>query len=72
MNQKRKPFRMNKKVFSIVSLKEKSDDTKYWRKQPVSKRMKALEFLRTILYKDYHGATSRLQRVLSIAQQKTR
>jgi hypothetical protein len=61
---------MNKDIITIVPMAKESNDINYWKKRSKKERMEALEFLRTIFYKGYHGSTSRLQRVLSIVKRK--
>ncbi len=58
---------MDKSVFSIVSLSEESDDKEYWHAKTPQERLEAVELMRQINY-GYDPTTTRLQRVLKIAQ----
>ena len=53
-------------MFEIRSLDE-ADDREYWRTKSPRERMEALELMRQIIY-GYDPATTRLQRVLEIAE----
>jgi len=58
--------RVDRSVFEIRSLDE-ADDREYWRTKSPRERMEALELMRQIIY-GYDPATTRLQRVLEIAE----
>jgi hypothetical protein len=59
-------LKMNKKSFSVTSLKDSSDDRYYWFRQKPIERLKHIEILRRINYG--HRATARLQRFFEIAE----
>ena len=59
-------FRLDRSAFSVVSLDEQDDDGAYWHDKTPEERMRALEYLRRMAYRN--AATARLQRVLSVAQ----
>ncbi len=63
-------FRLDKKSFSIVSLKENNSETEYWLSKSPVERILAVEFLRQLLY-GYDQTTERLQRVFETAEFKT-
>ena len=60
-------FKMDKDVISIVSLSEESDEKEYWHAKTPQERLAAVELMRQINY-GYDPATTRLQRVLEVAQ----
>jgi hypothetical protein len=59
--------RLDRSVFQIGSLDDKSDEREFWRAKPPTERMEALELMRQVIY-GYDPATTRLQRVLEIAE----
>jgi len=59
--------RLDRSVFQISSLDEKSDERDFWHRKSPRERMEALELMRQIIYA-YDPATTRLQRVLEIAE----
>ncbi len=59
--------RLDKTVFSVVSIKEPSGDKEYWLSKTPQERIMALEFMRQTLY-GYDPATERLQRVLTVVK----
>ncbi len=60
--------KMDKSVFSVVSLEEAdSDEMEYWLSKTPYDRLDALETLRQIFY-GYNPTTTRLQRVLEITE----
>ena len=61
--------RMDKTAFSIVSLTEESDEKEFWQTKTPQQRLEAVELLRQLNY-GYDPATTRLQRVLTIAEFK--
>ncbi len=67
MKQKSHAHKVDREVFSIVSLDDKTNDTLYWLSKAPSERFEALEHLRQIFY-GYDPTSERLQRVLSIAE----
>ena len=60
-------FRMDKSVLSVTSLFDKSDEKAYWLSKTPHERLEAVELMRQINY-GYNPITSRLQRVLEVAQ----
>ena len=60
-------FKMDKGALSIVSLAEESDERKYWHSKTPYERLEAVELMRQINY-GYDPTTTRLQRVLEVAQ----
>lgn len=64
-------MRMDKTVFSIGTLSEQGDDQEYWASKTPAERLQALEFMRQVMY-GYDPTTTRLQRVLTIAERSPR
>ena len=62
-------FKMDKSVLSVRSLSEESDEKTYWQTKTPHERLEAVELMRQIKY-GYDPATTRLKRVLTIAQLK--
>ncbi len=61
--------RMDKTVFSTVSLHDPPDEPAYWRTQSHQARMEALEFLRQLMYGNgYNPSTDRLPRVIEVVE----
>ncbi|HIE28659.1 TPA: hypothetical protein EYP66_15375 [Candidatus Poribacteria bacterium] len=60
-------FRMDKSVLSVISLFDESDEKAYWLSKTPYERLEAVELMRQINY-GYNPITSRLQRVLEVAQ----
>ena len=60
-------FKMDKGVLSIISLSEESDEREYWHSKTPHERLEAVELMRQINY-GYDPTTTRLQRVLEVAQ----
>lgn len=59
------------KVFRIVQLKDKNDDSEYWMSKTSEERISAIEFLRQQYIKTLPDAQQRFQRVCNIIN-KTR
>ena len=60
--------RLDKTIFSVVTLEEADDDeVKYWLSKTPSERLDTLETLRQIFY-GYDPTTTRLQRLFEIAE----
>lgn len=59
--------RMDKTAFSVARLTDPDDAKAYWAAKSPEERLAAAELMRQIAY-GYDPATTRLQRVLSIAQ----
>ena len=60
-------FKMDKSVLSVISLSEESDEKAYWHSKTPHERLEAVELMRQINY-GYDPTTTRLQRVLEVAQ----
>ena len=60
-------FKMDKKIISITSLFEESDEKEYWLSKTPQERLAALELMRQINY-GYNPITDRLQRVLEVVR----
>ena len=63
-------LKLDKKSFSVVSLKESDNDNEYWLSRTPEERILAVEFLRQLIF-NYDPATERLQRVFETAEFKT-
>jgi hypothetical protein len=60
--------KMDRGAFSVVSLQEQDEEEKrYWRSKSPHERLLAVEETRQMLY-GYDPASTRLQRVLEVAQ----
>jgi hypothetical protein len=59
--------KIDKKAFSVGSVLEPSDEKSYWLSKTPAERLAAAELMRQIVY-GYDPSTTRLQRVLEIAQ----
>ena len=59
-------LKVNRKVFSVASLTDVSDEKAFWLSRTPQERLRQVEILRRINYG--HRATARLQRVLEITQ----
>jgi hypothetical protein len=65
-------IRMDKTAFSVVSLSEAdSADKAFWAAQSPTARLQALEVMRQVAY-GYDPATTRLERVLEVAERVPR
>ena len=60
-------FKIDKGVLSIISLSEESDEREYWHSKTPYERLESIELMRQINY-GYDPTTSRVQRVLEVAQ----
>ena len=60
-------MKIDKKTLSVASLFEPSDEKAYWLSRTPHERLQAAELMRQIVY-GYDPSTTRLQRVLEIAQ----
>ncbi len=58
---------LDRSAFQIGSLDEDSGEREFWRTKSPQERMEALELMRQMVY-GYDPATTRLQRVLEIAE----
>jgi len=63
-------LKLDKKSFSVVSLRESDNDTEYWLSRTPEERIIAVEFLRQLIF-NYDPSTERLQRVFETAEFKT-
>ena len=61
--------KVNKEAFVVKSLFEESDEKSYWLSKTPYERLIAVELMRQIIY-GYDPSTTRLQRILEIAQLK--
>jgi hypothetical protein len=61
-------LKVDRTVFRVDSLEDKSDDKAYWLARTPQERLRQVELLRRINYG--HKATARLQRVLEFAQRE--
>ena len=59
--------RLDRSVFEVGSLDDEDPDKAYWRSKSPQERMEALELLRQVIY-GYDPATTRLQRILEVAE----
>jgi hypothetical protein len=59
--------KIDRKAFSVGSLLEPSDEKAYWLSRTPYERLQAAELMRQVVY-GYDPSTTRLQRVLEIAQ----
>lgn len=59
--------RLDRAVFEVGSLEDESGEREYWQAKSPQERMEALELTRQIVY-GYDPATTRLQRVLEVAE----
>ena len=60
-------LRVDRSAFRVDSLSDESGDKVYWLSKTPLERLQALEFMRQIHY-GYDPATTRLQRVLEVAE----
>ena len=61
--------KMDKSVFEVDVLENQGNERNYWWSKTPAERMQALELMRQIIY-GYDPATTRLQRILEVAQLK--
>lgn len=61
------PYRVNRAVVTVSNLTDAPNDTQFWLTKSAAERLAALEFLRQTMY-GYHPTTTRLQRVLTVAE----
>lgn len=60
-------LRLDKSALTVTSLSDSSEEKEYWRNKSPEERLRAIEQMRQIIY-GYDPLTSRLQRVLTVAQ----
>jgi hypothetical protein len=61
--------RMDKSSLVVTTLSEAPDDAAFWLTKPAAERLAALELMRQIMY-GYDPTTTRLQRILTVAQRQ--
>jgi hypothetical protein len=61
-------YRLDKTVVKPFTLNDEGDDRAYWQSQSPQARLRALEFMRRVMYGD--RATARLQRVLKVFERE--
>ena len=66
MDKKLNSLKIDRKVFSVVSLDDKDDYHDYWLEKTAIERLKHIETLRRINYGN--AATARLQRIFEYTQ----
>ncbi len=60
-------MKMDKSVFAVADLSEDSDEKSYWKTQTPEARLRALEFMRQVMY-GYDPSTARLERLFEVAE----
>jgi hypothetical protein len=63
--------KIDRKALSVGSVLEPSDEKAHWLSKTPSERLQAAELMRQIVY-GYNPSTTRLQRVLEVAQRPPR
>ena len=61
--------KVDRSVFEVDVLENQGNERNYWWSKTPAERMQALELMRQIIY-GYDPATTRLQRILEVAQLK--
>ena len=64
------PYRMDRSALTVTNLSDTPDDTQFRLTKSAVERLAALEYMRQTMY-GYNPTTTRLQRVLTIAQRPT-
>jgi len=64
-------IKVDRKALSVGSVLEPSDEKAYWLSKTPAERLQAAELMRQIIY-GYDPSTTRLQRVLEVAQRPPR
>lgn len=59
--------RLDKSALVVTSLSDETEEKEYWGRQTPEERLRVVESMRQIVY-GYDPSTSRLQRVLTVAQ----
>ena len=59
--------KMDRSVFEVDVLENQGNERNYWWSKTPAERMQALELMRQIIY-GYDPATTRLQRILEVAE----
>ena len=62
--------KIDKKVLTVASLYDPSDENEYWQRQTPEVRLEALELMRQVVY-GYDPSAERLQRSLTIARRES-
>ena len=60
---------LQKTAFTVASVREESNEKSHWLSKTPYERLEAVELMRQILY-GYDPSTTRLQRILEVAQRK--
>ena len=60
-------MKIDKRAFSVGSIRDEPDEKRFWLSKTPNERLAAIEIMRQIVY-GYDPSTTRLQRVLEIAQ----
>ena len=60
-------LKIERNAFTVAAFFDESDEKSYWLSKSPYERLKAVELMRQIIY-GYDPSTTRLQRVLEIAQ----
>ncbi len=60
-------YQMDKTTLSVATVTAQDRDDPYWHTQPPHERLRALEFLRQVMY-GYDSTTARLQRVFAVRE----
>jgi hypothetical protein len=63
--------RLDRRAFSVRPLYAEDDEKAFWAQKSPQERLEALEQMRQILY-GYDPVTTRLQRILTVAQREPR
>lgn len=63
-------LKIDRNSFSVITLSENENDSKYWLQKTPEERILAVEFLRQQIF-GYDPTTQRLQRVFETAEFKT-
>ncbi|MBC8385827.1 MAG: hypothetical protein H8E57_09965 [Candidatus Cloacimonetes bacterium] len=66
MDEKLDNLKIEKSIFSVISLEDKENTHDYWSKKTAIERLRHIEILRRINYGN--GTTTRLQRVFEYSQ----
>ena len=60
-------LRLDKSAFTVTPLSDEAEEKEYWSRKSPEERLQAVESMRQVVY-GYDPFTSRLQRVLTVAQ----
>jgi hypothetical protein len=67
MKSEEMTLRVDRIAFVVTSLGDEADERAYWFAQSPQRRLEALELMRQVVY-GYDPATTRLQRILTVAE----